>query len=52
MNVVVECDNCGKPQKFHLQDFPCLGEVEHLCSDCFEAEVRHLKALSGAVLRD
>ena len=55
MNIVVECDNCGKPQTFHLRDMPCFDEVEHLCSDCFEAEVDHLsvkRAISGGVLRD
>ena len=52
MNVVVEGDNCGNPQTFHLQDFPCLDEVEHLFSDYFEAEVGYLSVLSGAVLRD
>lgn len=59
MNVVVECDNCGKPQTFHLRDRPCLEDkAEHLCSECFDAEVSHLmempieRLLAGETMRD
>ena len=58
MDAIVECDNCGLPQTFHLRATPCFEEVEHLCSQCFEAEVRPLieipieRLLSGLTLRD
>ena len=44
LRIVTECDNCGKPATFHPMDAPCFEEVEHLCRECYDAEIGWLSS--------